>query len=62
MPFPAASDTGMLIQNIENFDEKAFHKRAATFLAENGRVDDGRAAKRTVDLIENILDGKETRA
>lgn len=62
MPFPAASDTGMLIQNIENFDEKAFHKRAATFLAENGRVDDGRAAKRTVDLIENILDGKEPRA
>lgn len=59
MPFSTASGTGKLIQNIENFDERIFHERAATFLTETGRVDDGRAAGRTVDFIENILAGKE---
>lgn len=54
-PFPVARDWTALLNNIENFDEQIFRERTSDFLRKMGCMEDGHAAARAVDLIEQII-------
>ena len=54
-PFPVSSDNAALIKNIENFDNEKYQSDIDKFLASKGCMEDGHAAQRTVDLIEEIM-------
>ncbi|MDY6363762.1 MAG: CDP-glycerol glycerophosphotransferase family protein [Cyanobacteriota bacterium] len=54
-PFPIASDNDTLIKNIENFDIDKYKKETAEFIKNKGCIEDGHAAQRTADLVEEIM-------
>lgn len=59
LPFPVARDNDTLMKNIRSFDEEQFLKKCDVFLEDKGCVDDGMAAKRIVDKIEEIMSQEE---
>lgn len=54
-PFPVAGDDDALEKNILEFDQDAYRVRCEEFLADKGCVDDGHAAERIVDKLEELL-------
>lgn len=54
-PFPIAQTEGELCANIRSFDAALYAARRAEFLKARGCMEDGRAASRAVDLIEEAL-------
>lgn len=59
-PFPLATDNKQLKENIENFDEKEYKKKTELFLKQKGSAENGTAAKKTAELIESIVERKES--
>lgn len=57
-PFPVAKNNEELIKNIENFDLQKYQKDVEQFLLDKGCIEDGHAAERVVDLIENATKGE----
>ena len=57
LPFPVAENKQQLLDNIAAFDNEKFVRRCNAFLKEKRSVDDGHAARRTVDEIEKIIGG-----
>lgn len=55
-PFPIAKNNEELTQNIINFDNEKYLKEVEKFLVDKGCMEDGKASKRVVDLIEKIMD------
>ncbi len=53
-PCPIAEDNDELNRNIRQFDEGKYVNELEKFLAKMGCVEDGHAAERVVDLIEEI--------
>lgn len=58
MPFPLALNNDQLIENILNFDNETFVKECDVFLEDKGCIDDGHAAERIADFIEQIMRGE----
>ncbi|MEA4921786.1 MAG: CDP-glycerol glycerophosphotransferase family protein [Eubacteriaceae bacterium] len=54
-PFPVCTDNDMLVDAIENFDEKEYDKKVKEFLDDKGCIEDGHAAERVVEEIKKIL-------
>lgn len=54
-PFQIAGNNEELQNNILSFDEVEYKKKVARFLEDKRSVEDGNAAKRVADLIENIV-------
>ncbi len=54
-PFPIASNNDTLVKNILNFDGEKYKIDVELFLRGKGCIEDGHASKRTVDLIESIM-------
>ncbi len=57
-PFPIARDTDELIGNLYSFDEQIYRNKVEAFLREKGCVDDGHAAERIVDQLEQLISEK----
>jgi len=57
-PFSVATSEEELIQNICSFNETEYIKKTDEFIADKGCVDDGHAAQRVVDKIQEILVGE----
>lgn len=55
-PFPIAENMDSLLQNIADFDAEAYRADVHAFLQDKGCIDDGHAAERVCDLIEDILE------
>ena len=51
LPSPVAEDNGELVNNILNFDNDLFLKKADEFLIKMGHKDDANSCQRIVDLI-----------
>jgi CDP-glycerol glycerophosphotransferase len=58
-PFPIAEDTDALIEKMRSFDEPLYRKNVDAFLKEKGCMDDGHAAERIVDALENIIAARQ---
>lgn len=58
LPFPVSYNMDQFISSIENFDNDTFVKRCDEFLEDKGCIDDGHAAERIVDKIQEIMDQK----
>lgn len=54
-PFSIAENNEQLEQNILNFDNGNYQKRAKDFLWEKGCIETGTASSQVVDLIEEIM-------
>lgn len=54
-PFPIAEDNEQLIQNVRAFDENSYRRNVKEFIAGKGCVEDGQAAVRVAELVENIV-------
>lgn len=54
-PFPISSDNNKLMENIKNFDMNNYLQKTEEFLKDKGCMEDGNAASRVVDIIEEIL-------
>ena len=54
-PFPIASDNETLINNIEKFEYEEYKIKVENFIKDKGCIEDGHAAERTVDLIEELM-------
>ena len=57
-PFPIATNTDELINNIVNFDEKEYVEKVKKHHQALGSYEDGHACERVCKLIEDIIDGK----
>lgn len=55
LPFPLATSTDELNEQITKFDEKAYKTRCEEFLKFHGSVDDGRASERIVNKTKEYL-------
>lgn len=55
LPFGLAEDNEELQTVIENFDENAYTLRLQEFFKITGMTEDGKASKRVVDFIEQII-------
>ncbi len=58
MPYPLALNNAELIRNILSFESDGFEEKCDAFLADKGCMDDGHAAERIVDFIEEITKGE----
>ena len=54
-PFPVAENNSQLINNILNFDNEKYQEKVKIFLKDKGCMEDGHAAERVVDLIEELM-------
>ena len=54
-PFLVANNNDEMVKNIENFDENKYKNKVEYFLKEKGCIEDGKASKRVVDLIKDIM-------
>ena len=54
-PFPIAKNNDELETNILNFDIEKYKAEVRAFIDGKGCIEDGKAASRTVDLIETIM-------
>lgn len=57
LPYPVAENNEQLIQNILNFKSEGFVEKCDEFLKSKGCIDDGHAAERIVDKLEEIMKG-----
>lgn len=57
-PFPVAETNEELCAKIEAFDETKFARDVASFIADKGCMEDGRASSRAVDLIEKWMEAE----
>lgn len=55
LPYPIAENNEQLINNILNFKEEGFSDKCQDFLNSKGCIDDGHAAERIVDKLEEIM-------
>lgn len=55
LPYPIAENNEQLIQNILNFQTDGFNDKCDKFLKSKGCIDDGHAAERIVDKLEQII-------
>lgn len=55
LPFPVAQNNDELMENIERFDEEEYRKQTEVFREEYGIMEDGKASKRVVKLIEHKI-------
>ena len=58
LPFSVAESQAQLFDNIRSFIEDAYLKKCDAFLRQKGSVDDGHAAERIVNKIEEMM-GKQ---
>lgn len=58
-PFPIATSNGQLAENIADFDENAYQKKAEAFLLGKESKEDGHAAERVAKLIMGCIDKNE---
>ena len=58
-PFPLAKTNNELVKAIETFDDAAYEVKVKKFLEEKGCYEEGTAAKRIVDKIEEIISGEK---
>ncbi|MDR0942395.1 MAG: CDP-glycerol glycerophosphotransferase family protein [Holosporales bacterium] len=58
-PFPIATTTDELIENIKNFNLEEYKIKVREFIKSKGCIDDGHASERVVDLIEKLMSGEE---
>lgn len=56
-PFPVSKDFGSFIDNIKNFDQKNYDAKVNFFLKKIGSHDDGNAAYRVVEYMQNLENG-----
>ena len=56
MPFPFATDGDGLVAAVRGFDAEKYAKDCVEFIRRKGCVDDGHAAERVVDLLEQIME------
>ena len=54
-PFSVATNNSELATIITKFDYKKYSNRVEKFLKDKGCMEDGHAAKKVVDLIEEII-------
>lgn len=54
-PFPIALNMSEMLNNIRNFDEKAYAEKVEEFLEDKGCIDDGHAGERAAELICGYL-------
>lgn len=57
-PFPIATNTDELINNILNFNQKEYVQKVKQHHKNLGSFEDGHACERVCKLIEDIIDGK----
>ena len=57
LPYPIAENNEQLIHNILNFETEGFEDKCQAFLDSKGCMDDGHAAERIVDKLEEIMNG-----
>lgn len=57
-PFPVAENNEQLCNNIMNFELAPYQNKVEEFLTGKGCMEDGHAAERAVDLIEQIMRGE----
>ena len=57
-PFSIATNNEELITNIEKFNYLEYKNNVELFLKDKGCMEDGKASKRVVDLIEDIVNEK----
>lgn len=57
-PFPIATNTDELINNILNFNQKEYVQKVKQHHKDLGSFEDGHACERICKLIEDIIDGK----
>lgn len=57
-PFPIATNTDELINNIVNFNEQEYIEKVKKHHQALGSYEDGHACERVCKLIEDIIDGK----
>ncbi len=55
MPFPLSTDQEGLIRSILSFDSAKYEADCKAFLKKKGCMDDGHAAERIVDFLENCM-------
>ena len=55
MPFPLSTDGDGLLRSIREFDEGKYLADCDAFVAKKGCIDDGHAAERIVDLLEEVM-------
>lgn len=58
LPFPFALNQEELLNNIGSFDEMTYQKKLDKLLIETEMVEDGKAAARLADIIEEWTEGK----
>lgn len=54
-PFPACRSNDELVEAIAVWDQDRYEDRVTEFLAARGSVEDGKAAARAVDLLEDLM-------
>lgn len=59
-PFTMATSNQELLDNIERFDQEVYDRKIADFLEMCGSIDDGRAASRIVDKLEELMSSAPT--
>lgn len=57
-PFPIAENNQQMIDNILSFDDERYQKEIDRFLVDRGCVERGDATMRVVDLIEDVMSGR----
>ncbi len=55
LPLPLATSNHALLRNIEQFDHEVHGRKIGQFLEVSGSVDDGHAASRVVDRLEELI-------
>ena len=55
IPFSVAETNEKLSEDIMNFDEEKYKADVEHFLEQHGVIEDGKASKRIVDMIENKI-------
>lgn len=56
MPFPFAPDSEALLSAVKGFDADKYAKDCAAFIRRKDCMDDGHAAERIVDMLEEIME------
>lgn len=54
-PFSVSVNSDELAENIKNFDDGKYKERVENFLKDKGCIDDGKACKRIVNRIKDIM-------
>lgn len=58
-PFPVAENNEMLLNNVRQFDDVAYHEKVEAFLQDKGCIEDGHAAERVVEKLKEIMGEKK---